>query len=62
MEMTKFKSIKLSSKGVILPPKRAKNLQLLFGAVNSPSSGSLIDTGNYIMQFVFQPASKLKHT
>jgi hypothetical protein len=57
--ITKFSSIKLLSKGVILPPKRGKNLQLLFGATNSPSSGSLDDTGNYIMQFVFQPASKL---
>jgi hypothetical protein len=59
MGITKFSSIKLLSKGNVLPPKIGKNLQLLFGVVNSPSSGALDDTGNYIMQFVFQPGSKL---
>jgi hypothetical protein len=50
MGIMKLSSIKLLSKGVILPPKRGKNLQLFFGAVNGPSSGLLDDTGNYITQ------------
>jgi Concanavalin A-like lectin/glucanases superfamily len=59
MGITRFSSIKTFTKGGTLLPKIGKNLQLLFGVVNSPLSGSLDDPGNFVMQFVFQPVSKL---
>lgn len=59
MGITRFNSIKLLTKRGTLLPKIGKILQLSFGVLNSPLSGSYDDTGNYIMQYVFQPGSKL---
>jgi hypothetical protein len=59
MGLTRFSSIKTFSKGGTLLPKPGKILKLYFGGVNQPVSGSSDDTGNFVIQFVYQPVTKL---
>jgi Concanavalin A-like lectin/glucanases superfamily len=59
MGLTRFSSIKTFTKGSNLLPKTGKILKLAFRGVNQPISGSNDDTGNFVIQYVYQPVTKL---